>query len=251
MLLLRETKALLDRIEKLSGRSVQFVADSALPLLTTIQTARHGAPFHLLRYRPSGTPLDYRIAFQAGYTLRLFEVDEADRFDFAPSASATTAVEELVAGGLPLSDSEKATLKPFAEFVARWALLQLRSLPIGLRIDQWIYDSMPVLRSQQAEGMAEIQQQNLDASTRSVGRLNVPPHLAATNAAYALFCDRLLGKDWYVLPYRAMGLLEDGKKLVSISESVSPEPIHDRELVDRWADFLGMRGWYKWVPYTP
>lgn len=246
-----ETKAILDQIEALSGRPVRFMEERDLPVLSTMQVARDGASFHVLRYRPSDEPLDYRVAYQAAYTLRLFQCPEDERFDFVPLPEARAAARELVAAGLPLSEEEESALGPFAAAVADWALLQLRSLPVGMRIDRWIRDTMPVLHSQQEAAIGDVQQQNLEATTKAVGRLTVPRHLAATNAAHALFADQLLGKEWFAIPYRAMGLTDDGNRLVSLLGEVPADPRHDRQLIDRWADALGMRGWYRWAPYRP
>jgi hypothetical protein len=251
MRLLAEAQAILDRIESLSGRPVRFMEERDLPVLSAMQVARDGASFHVLRHRPSDEPLDYRVAYQAAYTLRLFQCSEDERFDFVPLPEARAAARELVAAGMPLTDEETAALGPFSAAVADWALMQLRSIPVGMRIDRWIRDTMPVLRSQQEATVAEIQQQNLDATSQSVGRLAVPRHLAATNAAHALFADRLLGREWFAIPYRAMGLTDDGARLLALLDEVPPEPAHDRELIDRWAAALGMRGWYRWTPYRP
>lgn len=152
---------------------------------------------------------------------------------------------------MPLTDEEQSVLGPFSAAIADWALLQLRSLPVGMRIDPWIRDTMPALRSQQEAGIAEVQRQNLDATTRSLGRLTVPRHLAATNAASALFADRLLGREWFAIPYRAMGLTDEAQSLLALFDEVPPEPAHDCQLIDRWADALGMRGWYRWTAYRP
>jgi hypothetical protein len=246
-----ETTAILDQIEALSGRPVRFMEERDLPVLSAMQVARDGASFHVLRYRPSDEPLDYRVAFQAAYTLRLFQCPEGERFDFVTLPEAHDAARELVAAGTPLTDEEEAVLGPFSAAVADWALMQLRSLPVGMRIDRWIRDTAPVLRSQQEAATAEVQQQNLDATTKAIGRLTVPRHLAATNAAHALFADHLLGREWFAIPYRAMGLTDEGQHLLAILDEVPPEPVHDRQLIDRWADALGMRGWYRWAPYRP
>lgn len=69
MHLIAETTAILDQIEALSGRPVRFMEQHDLPVLSAMQVARDGTSFHVLRYRPSDEPHDYRIAFQAAYTL--------------------------------------------------------------------------------------------------------------------------------------------------------------------------------------
>ena len=79
---------IVQRIETLSGRPVEFKPDSALTLRATLQLARSGAPAHVLRYRPTNEPLDYWVAYQAGYLLRLLELPPAERFDFAGTGIA-------------------------------------------------------------------------------------------------------------------------------------------------------------------
>src|SRR5450755_2989240 len=91
------TKGILKRVEERTGKSIEFMRDEKLSLLATLQMARNGAEFHVLRYRPTDEPLDYMVAFQAGFVLRLFENEPSKRFDFAPSPTAGQYVEPLLA----------------------------------------------------------------------------------------------------------------------------------------------------------
>jgi hypothetical protein len=70
-------------------------------------------------------------------------------------------------------------LAPFVATIHQWALLQLRSLPIGMRIDCWIAETYPGLRDLQEMGLAVQQQQNADILSKKLGHLNVPLHLLA------------------------------------------------------------------------
>ena len=45
------TKGILKRVEEVTGKSIQFMRDENLAVLSTLQIARHGAEFHVLRYR--------------------------------------------------------------------------------------------------------------------------------------------------------------------------------------------------------
>lgn len=138
-----ETLGLLQRIETLSGRPVEFKPDATLTLRATLQLARNSAPAHLLRYRPVNEPLDYWVAYQAGYLLRLLELPPSERFDFAGTGSAPTRVEELLTAGLKLTDAEQAAAPRFAEAAAHWPMMNLRSFAIGMRIDQGLADKHP------------------------------------------------------------------------------------------------------------
>ena len=242
---------ILQRIETLSGRAVEFKPDSSLTLRATLQLARNGALSHVLRYRPANEPLDYWVAYQAGYLLRLLEQSPAERFDFAATGTAAGQVQELLATGQPMADADEASLPRFAEMTAHWALMNLRSYAIGMRIDQWLTDTYPALRESQAAGMDSLQQENLQLLPQRMGSLSIPVALLGPVAAYALFTDRLLGRSAYAIPYRAAGVLDLGVELLAINDAMQPDPQHDRELIDAWAAAIGMTGWYAWTPYKP
>ena len=242
---------ILHRVEILSGRPVEFKPDSSLTLRATLQMARNGAPAHVLRYRPSNDPLDYWVAYQAGYALRLFELPPAERFDFAGTGDGAEHVQTLLTTGQPLMESDRATLPKFAQATVHWAMLNLRSYAIGMRIDQWLAEAHPSLGDLQRTGIDAMQQENLKLLAHGVGNLSIPVPLLAPVAAYALFADRLANSSSYAIPYRAAGVLEAGGQLLGLIDSIPTDPGHDRALVDAWASAIGMNGWYAWIPYKP
>ena len=243
------TLGILERVEALSGRPVEFKPDSSLTLRATMKPARNGAPAHVLRYRPSNEPLDYWVAYQAGYLLRLLELPPAERFDFAATGTAAGHVEELLKTGQPMTGDDRSTLTEFAQMTSHWAMVNLRSYAIGMRIDQWLADEHPDLQALQADGINAMQQENLQLLSKRFGTLSVPVPLLAPVAAYALLADRLLGKTGYAIPYRAAGVLDLGAELLSINDAIPRAAAHDRQLVDAWAEAIGMTGWYAWIPY--
>lgn len=246
-----DTLGILQRVETLSGRPVEFKPDSSLTLRATLQLARNGAPAHVLRYRPTNEPLDYWVAYQVDYLLRLLELPPDERFDFTATGAAAGQVEELLTTGQPLNDGDKLSIPQFAQMTAHWAMMNLRSYAIGMRIDKWLANEHPDLRELQAAGVDAMQQENLQLLSKRIGSLSIPVPLLAPVAAYALFADRLLGKVGYAIPYRAAGVLDLGAELLAISDSVSPDTVHDRDLIDAWAAAIGMTGWYAWIPYKP
>ena len=112
-----ETTGILERVELLSGRPVQFKPDSSLPLRATLKTARDGAEAHVLHYRPSNEPLDYWAAFQAGYLLRMFELPQDQRFDFKGTGQGLEQVHAMLETGINLDDSDRSVLPEFAQLV--------------------------------------------------------------------------------------------------------------------------------------
>ncbi len=245
------TRKVLRQVEDLSGKGVEFMREDDLPVLTTMQTARRGAPYHVVRYRPSNEPLDYFIVYQAGFLIRLFQCADTDRFDFVPGDDAGRRMERVVRDAQTISAEDEPALARFADFTAQWALMTLRSLPIGMRVDRWIAVEMPAMQELPRTGSALKHQQNADTLSRQIGGLSVPPRLLAMNAAYALFADRLLGNERFEIPYVAAGLSGHGAGLLRIWDDVPADPRHDRTLVDRWASELGLGGWYRWIPFEP
>ena len=246
-----ETRQLIDRLERLSDREIQMMGVDDLPLLASLQIARDGASFHVLRYKPSSDPLDYVVAHQVGFVLRMFELPAEQRMDFAGTGHGVTDLEEVIRLTSGSSTADQHVLPEFAKFVHQWALMQLRSIPIGMRVDAWLHSSFPALRELVAQGIGVQQQMNADILGRRVGNLTPPPIHLAPAAAYALFADRLLATNLFAIPFEAVGAVADGKTLLNLFDAIPDDPPHDRQLVDAWAERLGMTGWYEWVHYQP
>ena len=68
--------------------------------------AWNGAPAHVLHYRPTNEPIDYWVAYQAGYALRLFDLPPNERFDFAGTGEGAKQVEMLLSTGQPLTGAD-------------------------------------------------------------------------------------------------------------------------------------------------
>ena len=219
--------------------------------MASLQIARNGASFHVLRYKPSSDPLDYVIAHQVAFVLRMFELPAEERKDFAGTGHGVAEVEDVIRLTSGSSPADESILPQFAKSVHQWAMMQLRSIPIGMRVDAWLYGSFPTLRELVAQGIGVQQQMNADVLGRRVGNLTPPPIQLAPAAAYALFADRLLDTGRFAIPFAAAGVIADGKTLLSLFDTIPDDPAHDRQLVDAWAEKLGMAGWYEWIGYKP
>lgn len=86
MALLPQIKELISEVERLSGRKVVVQEDSSLPILSTVQTARGAAPFHMVLYRMSGETVNYLVAYQLAFLVRLFSCPKDERWEIASSA---------------------------------------------------------------------------------------------------------------------------------------------------------------------
>ena len=245
MSLLSATRAIMEKTEQLTGRPVHVQEDPKLDVLSTITTARGAAPMHLIRYKPTSPGMvNYWICFQCGFLLRLFENPPDQRFEFAGSADGKHRIAALLRG---------SSMPPqVQDMIFNGLMTQLRSVPIGLRVDDWLASQYPELRDAQLHSARIQLQQNaaaLDSSIRKMVPARIFDANAGMNAAFANYWAIQLEDATTLLPYKALGFDPVGKRLLRVFDDASPESTQDRNLVDAWAGELGLRGWYTWTPY--
>lgn len=138
------------------------------------------------------------------------------------------------------------------EYLLNGLLSQLRTYPIGLRIDQWLMRDYPDLRTLQERGIQIQLEQNSQVIGLGLGK-KFPALLYGSNqsmnAAFALFWGRTWGDMTITLPYKVTGFLEKAEALIDVFDRIPSEPTEDRRLVDAWARELGVENWYEWIPY--
>lgn len=244
--LLESTRFFLAEAERVSGRPVVVQEDPSLQTLATCQIARGNAPMHFLRYRPLAkqTP-DYHLCYQCGFIIRLFENMPADRFSLAVSPEGSKGMDGWLAEG-PVSPQ----LKMAKDYLLGSLLTQLRSIPVGLRIDDILWTRHEELRDLQLASARQQLAENAGALAPSV-RQGFPSKLlranTAMNAAFAQFWSGKTGDPTLRLPYQSIGAEADGKALMDLFATLDSHSSGDWALVDAWAGWLGLAGWYKWI----
>jgi len=254
MNLLLATEVVLQRVQSTTGRPVEIVEDAEQQHLARMTRARDGATTHLLRTNPTMGDPNYLIVYECGFVLRQFDVPTDNRVDFAPTGEGRREMERLVKRAGQTARLPEAAIPMLVDKFFTGLLVQLRSLPIGMRIDTWIRREFPDLLELQREAAARQQSDNLSVLKPEVKQFApkgaYDPN-ATMNAAHAVFCDRVFGNAGYVIPWRSAGYDKAGRKLLDLMDSVPADPASDRKLVDAWAEQLGLDGWYQWVPMRP
>ena len=249
-----ETQEILNKVEELTGTPVEIIEDPTGVQLATIARARNGVPFHLLRINASLGEPDYLIVYQCGFILRLYQLPPDERFEFTGSGRGQADVERWLRRAGQTTTLPETVRADLAQQLVDGLLTQLRSYPIGMRIDQWIHDEFPALDGLQRDAVARQQRDNLSVlqpETRKLAPKPVRDSNAAMNAAYAIFCDRIFGKAGYAIPYRSAGHEKRGRALLDLMEATPEDPAGDRALVDAWGEELGLADWYQWTPLQP
>lgn len=247
------TREAIRRLEAVSGRRVETRADNTLGVAAKMQVARHDDPFHLISFNPNATLApDYLICFHCGVILRLFENPPDQRVEFQPVDEGERAVGHLV--GRKMSECvRRTTLIQITSRIFVSLMLQLRWVPVGLRVNATIRKECPDLvelqdtfaRRQLGENAQILRPDAQEFTPEALYR-----RLVGMHAAYAEFWARMLNEPKLATPYADAGFGAIGRALVDLADRVDSVPVSDRALTDEWARQLGMTGWYEWVPYT-
>jgi hypothetical protein len=242
---------LIAEAESLSGRPIQVIHDAELATSAAVRYARDGASHHLVMVRP-GPAADYFVANQVGFISRLFSVPAEERTSFIVlGAAADAAAADLVARHLPNVSADDAGARRAMRSIIDWVLLNVRSFPVVMRIDQRIFRDYPGLREAFLAGVRAQNDENFGAISSLRQQLpGLPTRYFGPAAAYAIFADRLLGGAHLAVPFEAMGLIQDGRKLMHHFDSIPTAPTADRQLIDAWAADAGVGELYRWGPYA-
>ena len=177
MSILEETNEVIERVEEESGIPVEVTTDPSLPTLASIKIARPPATHHVLTYNPTKPGVDYHVAYQCGFVLRLFENPPGKRYEFGDTESGRRAVQELLTeqGGIARKlRLPKETVKQLADQFFDGLLTQLRSVPIGMRIDRWIRETYPALHGAQEASVDRQQRDNAQALNPQIRQMTPP-----------------------------------------------------------------------------
>lgn len=251
------TKQMIALLEQRSGYLVHVREDPNLPTISTIIIARGNLPAHIISYKPGlkNEPPDYSIIFQCAMSIRMFECPPDDRKLISSSQEGYKALHAILtkpngmAGNFHLSGP---SLDGFIDQLLMGLITHLRSIPLSLRVSEYLSVDHPELLElevKQAEREIQINKESLADRIRE----SIPPEIfnptQCINSAFALFWSERLERPEIANPFRLAGFESQGKELLKIFADIPGDPINDYELIDRWADYLQIRSWFKWTPY--
>lgn len=256
MNLRHSTLDLLELVQTSSGLRTVVVADPSLTVPAAVRMARGTTTVHTILYNPSlsGDALDYHISVQCGFILRQFANAPPDRVDLAGTSHGQREMEDLLRrslgkGGHALPDTQ---LTLAAAHLLQGLGVQLRSMPVELRICRWLREAFPEYDGVQRAVVTRQLEENAKAlgpDVRALSPAKVWRANTAMNAAVALFWAREYDDVALKAPYTKAGMSMDGLALLGIWDRAPEDATDDRGLIDAWAARLGVRDWFQWVPY--
>ena len=250
------TEKVIKLVEETTGFPVYVEPDPSLPpgQLAKVVVAHAELHLHRILYRPDACAApDYLICYQCGFILRLFGVPPNQRVELTFSEQSIKEILRLVKSHPTIGTLPREASAQLAKTLCAGLLNHLRSIPIGMRVDAWIATEFPELADLQRQGL--LRQLEDTAMTLAPQYRQVSPDLIfkatqAISAAFAQFWAGRLNQPQLALPYKAAGFLGAGEELLAIWKALPDDPGHDRQLVDGWAQNLGVGKWHRWVPYS-
>ena len=243
-------KQFIYRVEVASGKPVILQSDPKFAGHATIKIATKDQPAHVLLYKPEQeTVLPYLVAFQCEFALRTIQAHPSTQFNLASKSNMLQEVLELMERHHQGKDDIPSNAVPqLAKQFGNGLGLQLRSMPITMRIDKLLHDAHPELIELQQESIDRQLQENMGAlSPRS--KVLAPDEIirpnASMNAAFAKFFAGLWNAPMLFAPYVAAGYGEAASALLAFHVKIPEGSDHDRELVDAWAKYTGLDRWFK------
>lgn len=233
-----------------SGRPVLVKADPNCPGHATIRMAQGEDPAHLLRYNPAfEAELPYLRAFQYGLALRTFQADPSARFDLASTKQMAIDVNRLITDHLRRARStvSAAMIPQLSSQLGSGLGLQLRSMPIAIRVDEWLWREYPALADFQRRNVERQLQEAMHALGPSV-REFAPQEIIDANVGMSTAFAKFWAETWQqpelAVPFISAGYGKIGDDLLELVRTVDRSPNGDRELVDQWAKRVGIDSWF-------
>lgn len=237
-------------LEAESGYPVVVQEVPSLPVLATAKAATQRTPFSLIRVRDDiGPTSEYTVAYQCGFLLRQAQLLPAERWDLTAPPSARVELSNLVREKA-IQPLDQPTVAAFAEQLLGGLMTQLRSAPLGLRIDSWLSSAYPVFDKQQRTSVGRQLQEAaavLSPSVKAMAPGKVYAASVAMNAAVAVYWAHQWQDRTVAAPYKVSGYLDKAETLLKLFKETPESPAGDRTLINAWAAEVGISDWCAFV----
>ena len=247
------SKSIEEKLTAASGKSVLAQRDSNCSGHASIKIASDDAPAHVLRYKPElESELPYLSAFQCGLALRSIQAKTVNRFDLASTPAMGQEVKQLIEEHLRKTGSPvpMAMVPQLCQQLGHGLGLQLRSMPIAIRVDEWLYRDYPALAELQRKSIERQLQEAMHALGPSV-RAFAPQRIIDANVGMSCAFAKFWAATWeepeVAIPFTSAGYGKIGDELLGLVQSLDRSPDGDRELVNQWTERLGLAGWFQTI----
>lgn len=253
------TRELLPLAQRLTGKAPRIKRVESLPndvhgmLLAPEAPSK---PWEIHYVRGQERFLEHLIGHEVGHVVRLFRVPQEERLQPAVSGETRARAAEQVVHELVLLMGQGVPMEVVLDlFNMQYEGLctQLASAPADLRIEQWLFNHYPGLHRVQERSLVKEVERSFPLFAAG-HRVLTPPSIwraqMAMNAAQAWQVAILFNQPELLALFQEHGLGIPGRNLARMVLD-APDEGHrsDMEAVNRWAEELGLTGWFEWAAY--
>jgi hypothetical protein len=249
--LLPPVREIIQRVKEVSGKDVTFrpAPDQLVPATSKIARAR--MPQHIIKYQPKMVErINHLTAHECGHILRTMEAAPSIRV--VPGSNAetkTVAVKEL---GNELSQLPEAMRNQMLDVWLGGLITQVTSLPACVRIERWLHQEYPLLRSEQRLYLDEDVQRTLQGLSKKVERVTPKTLFRISNSityAYLRGLEPVIGKDLRKSFSGRPSIITTGIQLYETLGEADTGYAGDIRVTNEWAKILNVSEWFTWVGF--
>jgi len=254
--LLKDTKQILESAYELTGIPVELKEEQSLQYRAEI-IMRKNAEKYILKYHPKYEPeLNYLIAHEVGHILRFWQATNEERkLPISSEKTRKNAIEQLSQELIDMENKGFPLNLIFELFDLMYLGLvrQVTSMPIDVRIEEWIYTEFPRLRLDQEMSLRNQIFEAHHALSKEIE--NLTPKLIyhannAMNYVFSYFISSLYDDSKLVEPYIGSCFQSDGKKLIGHLYNEEDKGYKgDRKIINKWAQQLNIQNWFEWLDF--
>lgn len=244
---------ILEKIKSESGKEVLLVENNEMAAYVEAKIAGEGDENHYISFSPKGGDMiNHTVAAKALQILRVCKTPSEER------KTAVAYQEHLNTARMSIAlEVEKKPHLQIAmndhHMTSTWILSlinQLISQPASINVEREIYESYPELKEfQRASIEAQFNDFNLTLS-KEVEQLSpsiIYNSSAIMNYVYLRHMDDILGTD-YISRLNYIVKKSRSEKLYNYTrDNLKDNVISDMEMIDYWAETLGIKDWYLWT----
>lgn len=245
---------LVREVEARTGYPIRISGANAIGFDMQVRLARPGQPSHDVSYVPAYRQFAVHFLVNAARkVLRVYDAPADDRYVAAHRGGRRLPLkdEKDLRRSFPIPETE---LQGISTFLFDGTVRQLTSFPVDLRVERELYEDLPEHRPLQR---AYLRRQVEDIEPHFLPQVAAiaPPRIyAASTAMNVVLAEEAAELAGYAIGplVRASPHRSKGERLRQLlDEEIRVGHIGDRDLTDAWAEELGLRDWYEWMPLPP
>lgn len=246
----QDTQKLIDKVEKVTGYRVSIGSVTGINGYAQMITATAQNPMHMININQKYAHIgDYVVASQCAMLLAKWTNPTRIPI-FVPNQGKVSYQIDKVSQNKKLQNFSIEIARQYASQIVMGLLHQLLSQPIEMISIDICRQECPSLFNLMDTAISnEIQE--LHQSLKLEVRQKTPEEIfiknTMMNAAFTLNWSRISGNQHLLVPFFAANILNEGKELLKIYDSVdTDDPQRYSKTVNVWAEKLDMASLYRW-----